>query len=225
MCLLPADRRDRGAVPDAGRRLRRRDRRSRGPRQGVAVPGRPRAHLALRHDILHVRRVLAPHATRPGPCSTIGSSSTATSRCSRATSSCTSPTRTTSCCAQPTGSTSPATCSRAYATSIRPQVANDQNEVMKRLTVDRVGAARADLHRRSLRPEPAGLARAQVVARLLVLLGAHHRDHHCPARVLPAQTLDLNPSAGRDATPVGAASILVTDGCAISAHPLRREGQ
>ena len=76
---------------------------------------------SIRHDILHVRRVLAP--TRDAARRGARRPRRARRRVSLfpATSSCTSPTPTTSCCARPTASTCHATCSPACATSTRPR--------------------------------------------------------------------------------------------------------
>ena len=68
------------------------------------------------------------------------------------------------------------------------QVANDQNEVMKRLTVVASVLLLPTFIVGPLRPEPhAASPELQLGARLLVLVGPHHRHHHRPARVLPPQ--------------------------------------
>ncbi len=72
---------------------------------------------SLRHDILHVRRVLAP--TRDAARAVLDDRVELDGDMTLfpATSSCISPTPTTSCCAPPTASTCRATCSRVCATS------------------------------------------------------------------------------------------------------------
>ena len=71
----------------------------------------------LRHDLLHIRRTLAP--TRDAVRRVVDDrvEVEAAASCSRATSSCTSVTPTTSSCARPRGSSSPATSSPACATT------------------------------------------------------------------------------------------------------------
>ena len=75
------------------------------------------------------------------------------------------------------------------------KVANDQNEVMKRLTVDRVDPAAADLHRRAVRPELRPHPRAALGAGLRVLVGADRRHDDRAALVLPPEGLDRPMSA------------------------------
>ena len=129
-----ADSRRRG-VPRRGRRARRRGRRGGRRRRGAAIPLTLRRRIrSLRHHLLRVRRVIGPtreafHRVVDKRVDVEGRSSCRTRSRSR------SATRTTSCCAPWTGSTSRATCSPASRDYLQAKISNDQNEVMKRLTV------------------------------------------------------------------------------------------
>ena len=71
------------------------------------------------------------------------------------------------------------------------KVANDQNEVMKRLTVIASVLLVPDLHRRPVRPEPEGHPRVRLELRLLVVVGPDRAHHDRPDHLLPAQGVDL----------------------------------
>ena len=119
MIALPPRRRDRRALPRPDRRARRRDRRARGPRRDWRPAAIRARDLDLRHDLLHIRRMLAP--TRDAVHKIVDDRIEHRRRrsSSRARSSSRSATRTTSCCARPRGSTRRATCSAACATTSR----------------------------------------------------------------------------------------------------------
>ena len=104
--------------------------------EDVAVAGGPRAHLAA--PPRDPRGPARAHAVaRRGPRGPRQPRRARRRRhaASPARSSCTSPTPTTSCCVQPTGSTSRRDLLAGVRDFHQAQVANDQNEVMKRLTV------------------------------------------------------------------------------------------
>ena len=82
------------------------------------------------------------------------------------------------------------------------KIANDQNEVMKRLTVDRLAPPPADVHRRPLRPELRAHARAALALRLRVLVGPDRRHDRRAAVVVPTQELGLVPRDARLPHPV-----------------------
>ena len=147
---------DRRALPRSDRRPERRDRRARGQRRGLDGGADHAARLvgACGTTCSTSGERWLRRATRCAGSSTTGSSSTTGGavfpRRGRAA---TSPTPTTSSCARATGSSCRATCSQASATTYQAKIANDQNEVMKRLTVIASRAPRPDVHRRPLRPE------------------------------------------------------------------------
>ena len=152
--LLPL-RRDRRAVPHDGRRLRRRDRRARGQRRRLALDSRCAGQIShIRHDILEVRRALAP--TRDAARAVLDDRVELDGDVTLfpVTSSCTSPTPTTSCCARPTASTSLATCSRGVRDFHQAEVAQRPERSHEAAHRRRVGVAAPDVHRRPLRPEP-----------------------------------------------------------------------
>ena len=133
---LPARRPDRGVLPRPGGRDRRGDRRARGRDRQLA--GRTRSAGASPPCGTTSCTFVAPsrrRATPFGGSSTGGSTSARAPRCFRATSSSTSRTSTTSSCARWTG----LDFSRDLLASARDyqqaKIANDQNEVTKRLTV------------------------------------------------------------------------------------------
>jgi magnesium transporter len=70
------------------------------------------------------------------------------------------------------------------------KIANDQNEVMKAVDRDRGPVAPAHVHRRPLRPELPPHPGAALGLRLLVELGPDHRDDDRAARDLPRDGLD-----------------------------------
>ena len=88
----------------------------------------------LRHDLLHIRRTLAPtrDAVRAVVDDRVELDDAAS--CSPTRSSCTSATPTTSSCARARDSRRPATCIGGVRDYHQSKIANDQNEVMKRLT-------------------------------------------------------------------------------------------
>ena len=133
----------------------RRDRRARGQRRELACRRDPRARISeLRHDLLHIRKIARATARRDPQ----GRRRPDRARWRRGL-----PARgraelratpTTSSCARSTASR----LSRDLVAGVRDyfqaKIANDQNEVTKRAHRDRARcSARADLHRRRLRPE------------------------------------------------------------------------
>ena len=180
----------------------RRDRRARGPRRDAGAPSRSATRIStLRHDLLHIRRTLAPtrdavRARRRRP----DRRRARRASCSRTTSSSVRR-RLRQAAARDRG----LELSRDLLAGVRDyhqaKIANDQNEVMKRLTVIAAAPPRPDLHRRPLRPELPPHARSSVGLRLLVVVGLDRRHDDHPARVLPLEGLDRRRPARAAAMP------------------------
>ena len=136
----------------------------------------------LRHEILRVRRTLGP--TREALRKVVDNRVELDGRGGlpargRARSSATP---TTSSCAPPTGSTSRATCSPASRDYHQAKIANDQNEVMKRLTVIAslllLPTFIVGLYGQNFQQLPG----APLAVRVLLVLGADRRHDDVPAR-------------------------------------------
>ena len=197
MVALPPRRRHRRALPRPDRRAQRRDRRARGPRRGLAGATQIRARIsALRHDLLHIRRTLAPDARRRAPGRRRPDRARGGRSCSRATSS----SHFADAYDKLLRATDGLELSRDLLAGVRDyrqaKIANDQNEVMKRLTVIAsillVPTFIVGLYGQNFRhiPELAwGFGYWWSWA-------LDHRDDGRPARVLPAQALALAHGAG-----------------------------
>ena len=188
---LPPRRRGRRALPRPGRRLNdeideledaRRDwPAGEDPRPRLGAAPRPAPHPpdALADPRRRAQDRRRPRRARP------------TSSCSRARSSSTSPTPTTSCCARPRASRPRATCVGGVRDYFQSKIANDQNEVMKRLTAVAsilllptfiVGLYGQNFHH---------IPELALGLRLLVVVGPDHRDDDRASSSSSAASVDL----------------------------------